>query len=196
MPHVLYNGTTSPFGRMTRVVGIELGIPVEERQIDVYTAEFLDTINPLRQIPTLETESGEVLYDSRVICRWFDSVSGRAKLIPAGNQWEVERRWALAIGVMEAGLQRRMEVVRPDGEKSGAQITKLEARIDRAVDRLEHEAPALRDAGVRMDAVATAVALEYTDFRYTRDWRARCPLLEAWLATFGARPSLVQTRPH
>lgn len=196
MPHVLYNGPTSPFGRMTRVVGLELGIPVEERQIDVYTAEFLDPINPLRQIPTLETESGEVLYDSRVICRWFDSVSGRAKLIPAERQWEVERRWALAIGVMEAGLLRRMEIVRPDGEKSGAQIAKLEVRIERALDRLEFEAPALRDAGLRMDAVATAVALEYTDFRFTRDWRARCPLLDAWLATFSVRPSLVQTRPH
>lgn len=196
MPHVLYNGPTSPFGRMTRVVGLELGIPVEERQIDVYTAEFLDPINPLRQIPTLETEDGEVLYDSRVICRWFDSISGRGKLIPADRQWEVERRWALAIGVMEAGLQRRMEILRPAGEKSAAQITKLEVRIDRALDRLEHEASDLRDAGLRMDAVATAVALEYTDLRFTREWRSRCPQLAAWLAAFGARPSFVQTRPH
>lgn len=196
MPHVLYNGPTSPFGRMTRVVGLELGIPVEERQIDVYTAEFLDPINPLRQIPTLETEDGEVLYDSRVICRWFDSISGRAKLIPADRQWEVERRWALAIGVMEAGLQRRMEIVRPAGEKSAAQIAKLEVRIVRALERLEHEAPALRDAALRMDAVAAAVALEYTDFRFTRDWRSRCPRLDEWLSDFSARPSFVQTRPH
>ena len=196
MPHVLYNGPTSPFGRMTRVVGLELGIPVEEREIDVYTAEFLDRLNPLRQIPTLETESGEVLYDSRVICRWFDSVSGRAKLIPADRQWEVERRWALAIGVMEAGLGRRMEIVRPEGEKSPNQIAKLEVRINRAINQLEVEAPALRDAGLRMDSVAAAVALEYTDFRYTRDWRARCPMLDAWLVAFSARPSLVQTRPH
>ncbi|MBX9964105.1 MAG: glutathione S-transferase N-terminal domain-containing protein [Burkholderiales bacterium] len=196
MPHVLYNGPTSPFGRMTRVVGLELGIPVEERQIDVYTAEFLDPLNPLRQIPTLETESGEVLYDSRVICRWFDSISDHRKMIPTEQQWEVERRWALAIGVMEAGLLRRMEVVRPEGEKSATQIAKLEVRIGRALDRLEQEAPALRDAGVRMDAVATAVALEYTDFRFTRDWRSRCPSLDAWLAPFSARPSLVQTRPH
>jgi glutathione S-transferase len=181
---------------MTRVVGLELGIPVEEREIDVYTAEFLDALNPLRQIPTLQTESGDVLYDSRVICRFFDSISGRTSLIPGDMRWEVERRWALAIGVMEAGLQRRMEIVRPDGEKSSGQIAKLEMRIDRAIDRLEAEAHALRDAGLRMDAVAAAVALEYTDFRYTRDWRARCPMLDEWLAAFGARPSFVQTRPH
>jgi glutathione S-transferase len=193
---VLYNGPTSPFGRMARVVGLELGIAVEERQIDVYKAEFLDALNPLRQIPTLETDDGEVLYDSRAICRYFDSISGRASLIPPDRQWAVERRWALAIGVMEAGLQRRMEILRPAGEKSPGQIVKLEARINRAIDRLEAEAPALRDAGLCMDAVAAAVALEYTDFRYTRDWRARSPLLEEWLDTFGARPSFAQTRPH
>ncbi len=181
---------------MTRVVGLELGIAVEERAIDVYTAEFLDKFNPLRQIPTLQTASGDVLYDSRVICRWFDSVSDRAKLIPVDHQWEVERRWALAIGLMEAGLGRRMEILRPEGEKSPGHIAKLEARIDRAIDQLELEAAALRDAGMRMDAIAAAVALEYTDFRYTRDWRARCPSLETWLAAFGTRPSLQTTRPH
>jgi len=181
---------------MTRVVGLELGIAVEERQTDVYTAEFLDALNPLRQIPTLETDNGEVLYDSRVICRWFDSISGRARLIPVDRQWEVERRWALAIGVMEAGLLRRMELVRADGERSPGQIAKLEVRIDRAIDRLEQEAPALGDGGLRMDTVAVAVALEYTDFRYTREWRARCPALTPWLAAYAERPSLVETRPH
>ncbi len=181
---------------MTRVVGLELGIPVEERHIDVYSADFLDVLNPLRQVPTLETETGVVLYDSRVICRWFDSISGRARLIPVDTQWEVERRWALALGIMEAGLLRRMETVRADQEKSPGHIAKLELRIDRAVERLELEAPALRDGGLRMDAVAAAVALEYTDFRYSRDWRARCPALASWLADYGERPSLVQTRPH
>lgn len=195
MPHVLYTGTTSPFGRMTRVVGLELGIAVEERLIDVYTAEFLDALNPLRQIPTLETEAGEVLFDSRVICRYFDSISGRPSLIPADRQWEVERRWALAIGVMEAGLQRRMELVRPESERSPGYIAKLETRIGRGIEQLDAEAPLLKNSALRMDAIAAAVALEYTDFRYTRDWRTRCPMLDAWLAAIAARPSFAQTRP-
>ncbi len=76
MPAILYNGPTSPFGRMARVVALELGIPMEERVIDVYTAEFLDAFNPLRQIPTLVTETGVPIYDSRVICSYFDAVSG------------------------------------------------------------------------------------------------------------------------
>lgn len=195
MPAILYSGPTSPFGRMARVVSLELGIAVEERVIDVYTAAFLDGLNPLRQIPTLVTDDGVTLYDSRVICMYFDACSGRASLVPAERRWEVETRWALALGLMEAGLQRRMEVIRPEAERNQGSVLKLEARIDRALLRLERESGALREADLRMDAIATAVALEYTDFRYTSEWRRGCPHLAAWLPQLAARPSMVQTRP-
>lgn len=196
MPAILYGGPTSPFARMARVVSLELDIPLEERVIDVYTAEFLDALNPLRQIPTLVTEAGVPIYDSRVICSYFDAVSGRATLIPGERRWEVETRWALSVGVMEAGLQRRMEIIRAATEKSPATIAKLEIRIDRALAQLEREAAALRGVGMRMDCIATAVALEYTDFRYTTEWRQSCPQLHGWLDGFARRPSMIQTRPR
>lgn len=192
---ILYNGPTSPFGRMAHAVALELGLPVEERTIDVYTAEFLDAINPLRQIPTLVLDDGAPVYDSRVICRHFDRLAGRP-LLPDSAGVDVERRWALAIGIMEAGLQRRMEVVRPEGEKSAAVIDKLAVRIRRALAAIEKEAALVEAAGVRMDTLAIAVALEYTDFRFTRDWRAACPRLARWLAAFGQRPCLLATRPR
>jgi glutathione S-transferase len=196
VPLILYNGPTSPFGRMTRVVAHELAVAIEERVIDVYTAEFLDAVNPLRQIPTLVTEAGQAIYDSRVICRYLDALFGKARLIPSARQWEIETRWALAIGVMEAGLQRRMEILRPAGEKSSGVISKLEIRIDRGIAQLEREADAFRNDAVRMDSIAIAVALEYTDFRYTTEWHTRCPKLNAWLEGFARRPSMMQTRPQ
>jgi len=196
MPAILYGGPTSPFARMARVVSLELGSQVEERVIDVYTAEFLEAHNPLRQIPTLVTEAGTAIYDSRVICRYLDSTSGKPSLFPPEGRWDVETRWSLAIGVMEAGLQRRMESVRPEGEKSPGTISKLQTRIDRALLHLEGEAAAIREAGVRIDSIATAVALEYTDFRYATEWRAHCPGLSAWLEGFARRPSMRRTRPQ
>ena len=77
---ILYNGPTSPFGRVARVVSLELGSAVEERVIDVYSATFLDDLNPLRQIPTLVLDDGQAIHDSRVICAYLDSVSGRPTL--------------------------------------------------------------------------------------------------------------------
>jgi glutathione S-transferase len=181
---------------MARVVSLELGIALEERVIDVYSADFLDALNPLRQIPTFVTETGATIYDSRVICEYFDSVSGKPSLIPTPHRWEVQTRWSLAIGVMEAGLQRRMELIRPEGEKSPGAIAKLEIRIDRALARLEHEAATIRQADIRMDAIAVAVALEYTDFRYQKQWRRSCPALAGWLEGFADRESMTRTRPQ
>lgn len=195
MPNVLYTGPTSPFGRMTSAVIRETRAPIEEQAIDVYTAEFLDPINPLRQIPTLVLDDGTAIYDSRVICRYADSLAAQS-LMGGDDGWQVETRWALAIGVMEAGLLRRMEILRPDGEKSTRVIDKLQIRIDRALTHLEQAAPALPRDDARIDAIAIAVALEYTDFRYTRDWRERSPRLGGWLAHYGERPSLAQTRPR
>jgi glutathione S-transferase len=192
---ILYNGPTSPFGRMARAAALELGLSVEERSIDVYTAKFLDAINPLRQIPTLVLDDAAPVYDSRVICRHFDALAGR-RLLPESAGVDVERRWALAIGTMEAGLLRRMELVRPPGEKSQAVIDKLAARILRALAALEQEAEVIEAAGMRMDTLAIAVALEYTDFRFTRDWRDACPRLARWLEAFGQRPCLLATRPR
>jgi glutathione S-transferase len=196
MPATLYNGPTSPFGRTARVVSLELGIAVDERVIDVYTAEFLDALNPLRQIPTLVTEAGAPIYDSRVICMYFDAMSGKPSLIPTERSWEIETRWSLALGVMEAGLQRRMEVLQTEGDKNSAKIAKLETRINRALLQLNRESEAFCDAGARMDAIAVAVALEYTDLRYTTEWRQRCTELAVWLEGFGRRRSMIQTRPN
>lgn len=195
MPHVLYTGPSSPFGRMAGVAIRETGVPIEERVVDVYTASFLDPINPLRQIPTLVLDNGTGLYDSRVICRYVDALAG-GRLMTAGNAWDVETRWSLAIGLMEAGLQRRMESLRPDGEKSASVTAKLGERIDRALLHLERAAALLPRDEARIDAIGIGVALEYTDFRYTRAWRERCPRLGAWLAHYAERPSMSQTRPR
>lgn len=193
---ILFNGPTSPFGRMTRVVALELGLAVEEKIIDVYTAEFLHDHNPLRQIPTLLLADGRAIYDSRVICAYFDSISGRPSLMPASDRWGTEVRTALAIGLMEAGLQRRMEIVRPDGEKSVGVIAKLEQRMDRAIDRLEALAEEIGAGDLRMDQIATACALGYTDFRRGPDWRRHCPRLDGWLDGFSRRGSMAETRPR
>jgi|TARA_B100000315_G_C14521631_1_gene561831 glutathione S-transferase len=71
----LFNGPTSPFGRMTKVAGIELGLDFKETVIDVYNATFLDQWNPLRQIPTLLVDDTQPIFDSLNICLFFDSLS-------------------------------------------------------------------------------------------------------------------------
>lgn len=68
---ILFNGPNTPFGRMALATALELGLKVENKVINVFDAEFLDAINPLRQIPTLLLDDGRAMFDSRVICGLF-----------------------------------------------------------------------------------------------------------------------------
>ncbi len=191
----LYNGTTSPFGRKVKVVALELGIDLTEETIQVTSAAFLDALNPLRQIPTLMLGDGTAIYDSDVICGYLNSLGSETDLIPAAGRWAVETRTALANGLMEAVLQRTMELNRPEAERSPAFIQKLEQRVGRAIPHLEGLASEIAAGPIRLDQIAVACALEYCDFRYPHDWRDRCPALAGWLEALSQRPSMVASRP-
>jgi glutathione S-transferase len=191
---ILLNGPNTPFGRMALVTALELGLAVENRVITVAAAEWLDAANPLRQIPTLLLDTGDPVFDSRVICTYFAMLAGAADLVPADVH--VQTRWALVLGLMEAGVARQMERIRPAGEQSPAAITACERRIGNSIARLEAEADAICDGLGRIDRIAAAAALDYIDFRYPHDWRAGAPRLAAWLADVLARPNRAATRPR
>lgn len=191
---ILLNGPNTPFGRMALVTALELGLPVENRVIAVATAEWLDAANPLRQIPTLLLDTGDAVFDSRVICSHFAALAGATGFVPADIR--VQTRWALVLGMMEAGVARQMERIRPAGLQSPAAIMACERRIAKAIARLEAEADEICGAFDRVDRVAAAAALDYIDFRYPHAWRVGAPRLAAWLADALRRPALAATRPR
>ncbi len=191
---ILFNGPNTPFGRMARVTALELGITVDNRVITVASADWLDAMNPLRQIPTLLLGDGAAVFDSRVICTYFATLAQAPDLVP--SEIRIQTRWALVLGLMEAGVSRQMERVRPAGEQSPTVIARAEQRIASAIARLEAEAEEICDGFGRIDRIATAAALDYTDFRYPNDWRRTAPRLGSWLAAVLDRPSMATTQPR
>jgi glutathione S-transferase len=191
----LYNDATSPFGRKILVAAAERDIPFDEVIVDCFAPGPLDAVNPLRQIPALVTDEGEALYDSDVILLYLDSTHGGAPLVPDEDCWAVLTRTALGNGLIEAVLYRVMELKRPASEQSPGFIAKMEERIARALARLEEIAGALSSDTLRADDITIACALEYTDFRYSEEWRSDCPSLGAWLEAIAARPSMTASVP-
>src|SRR5262249_56209238 len=63
-------------------------------------------LNPLNKIPTLVLDDGAVLYDSRVIAEYLDTLHDGPKLFPAdpAARWRALRRQALGDGLMEVIL--------------------------------------------------------------------------------------------
>jgi glutathione S-transferase len=192
----LYNGPTSPFGRKVSVLYRELGLTVDEVEIEVYQAEFLDALNPLRQIPTLELPSGQAIFDSTVISLYFMELANRPDLLPEADKWQVSTTCSLCDGLMEAVLARRMEILRPAAERSANTLEKLEGRIGRVVGSLAASLDRFSGDQLRLDRIAAACALEYTSFRFGAEWKDQHPSLAAWCEAFTARPSFLATAPR
>ena len=191
---VLYNGPTSPFARMTFVVGTELGIEFTDQTIDVYNAEFLDKLNPLRQIPTLAIDGKTAIYDSRSIFAYFDAISDKPSILP-GEDFEQATRISLFLSLTDACLQYRMASVLPEADRSEVSIEKLLVRINRTLDFIERNAPKTTSGPLRLEQIVAACTLEYIDYRYSTEWRNRCPQLDSWVNQFSNRPSMETSRP-
>lgn len=195
----LYYSPTSPFVRKVHIAAIELGLI---DNIDLITDRPYDETstvrerNPLGKIPTLITDDGSTLFDSHVICEYLDAFVPTPQLFPTtARRWSALRHQALADGVMEATLLRRLETLRPFNQQSVAWIERQSAAIVRSLSVLEAEAHTLAYA-FDIGAISVVCALGYLDLRY-RDltWRAHHPRLSDWFADVAKRPSITKTSP-
>ena len=192
---ILYNGPNSPFGRKTKITSLVQEINLEEKIINVYEADFLDKHNPIRKIPTLVI-NGLAIMDSDNICLYLDSISKKNTLFPKNKYWEIMSMTSIANGLMESVLERRMESIRPDNEKSINFINKQEIRIIRTIKWLENNWHNYNDSYLTMDQIAIACALDYTMFRFNNKWRTDNTKLNKWFNNFIKKDFMKSTEPR
>jgi glutathione S-transferase len=195
----LYGSLTSPYVRKVRIVLLEKQLPHEmtvEGPADA--AGNVARLNPLRAIPVLERDDGEVYFDSIVICEYLDSLNDSPRLYPAGGEprWQALRWHALGQGMMEATVARFVELRKPGEKQDAAQVTKHAARIWQALAFANERVPAsgsIQGAAIGIADIALGAALGYIDLRYAHDWRGRYPRLAAWFKPVSQRPSFTAT---
>tara|TARA_Y100001960_G_scaffold290279_1_gene330780 strand:+ start:31 stop:630 length:600 start_codon:yes stop_codon:yes gene_type:complete len=192
---ILYNGPNSPFGRKTKITSLVQEIKLEEKIINVYEADFLDKHNPIRKIPTLVVNKLAII-DSDNICLYLDSISKKNTLFPKKKYWEIMSMTSIANGLMESVLERRMEMIRPDSEKSNNFINKQEVRITRTISWLENNWNNYDDSYLTMDQIAIACALDYTIYRFNDKWRTHNTKLNKWFSNFLEKDFMKSTLPR
>ena len=192
---ILYNGPNSPFGRKTKITSLVQEINLEEKIINVYEADFLDKHNPIRKIPTLVVNKLAII-DSDNICLYLDSISKKNTLFPKKKYWEIIPMTSIANGLMESVLERRMEMIRPDSEKSNNFINKQEVRITRTISWLENNWNNYDDSYLTMDQIAIACALDYTIYRFNDKWRTHNTKLNKWFSNFLEKDFMKSTLPR
>jgi len=192
---ILYNGPNSPFGRKTKITSLVQEINLEEKIINVYESDFLDKHNPLRKIPTLVVNSLTIM-DSDNICLYFDSISKKNTLFPKKNYWQIMTLTSITNGLMESVLERRMETLRPDNEKSNNFINKQETRIIKTIKWLESNWDNYNENYLTMDQIAIACALDYTIFRFNDKWKVESTKLNKWFSEFIKKDFMKSTTPY
>ncbi len=191
----LYNGPNSPFGRKTKITAIIQEIKIEEKIIKVQEAKFLDNFNPLRKIPTLVIDNNQTIIDSDNICLYFDKISNKETLFDKKNYWQIMSTISVANGLMEAVLERRMELIRPLNEQSKSFVDKQEIRVFRTINWIEKNWNNFMNNKIFMDQISIACALEYTKFRFTDSWLKDCKKLSNWLDKFNKNGFMKETIP-
>jgi glutathione S-transferase len=152
--------------------------------------------NPLSKIPTLVCDDGTVLYDSPVICEYFDTLHSGPKLFPSEPKarFTALRRQALGDGMMDFLILWRGEGDR--AHQSDAHLSSFAAKRQATLASLEGEADSLAGSPFSIGHIAIGCALSYLDFRFSaQPWRDTHPRLAAWHVTFCARPSVKATEP-
>jgi len=199
----LHSSHTSPFVRKVLVVAKESGVenlfnadavvvsPIENN-------DSVDSKNPLGKIPVLELDDGSVLFDSRVICEYLDSLSESIVIFPANGpaRWQALQQQAMADGMMDAGIAARYETfMRPENLRWSDWSDGQRRKFTRAVDMLESQASSL-SGRIDIGTIAVACALGYLDFRFEdMQWRQGRSNLAAWFDEFNQRPSMQETIP-
>jgi len=199
----LHHNTASPYVRKVMAVAIETGL--DQRLETVNTAvspinphDDLNRSNPLGKIPALVLDDGTILYDSRVICEYLDTLHDGHRLFPFQGpaRWTALRRQALADGILDAAVNLRYETfLRPEAQRWATWIDNQRLKALRACDQLETEAGSLSGL-VDIGTLSIGCALGYLDFRFPDwGWREGRAALAGWHQVFNHRPSLAGTTP-
>jgi glutathione S-transferase len=146
---ILIGQYDSPF---VRRVGIALrlyGLPFEHRPWSTFgDADEIAPYNPLRRVPTLVLDSGEVLIESTAILDYLDERVGASKaMIAEGGP---RRREALKICALATGLgDKAVSLVYErllHREKSDVWMTRCATQISGVLDALEADRAGRRSA--------------------------------------------------
>jgi glutathione S-transferase len=197
MPILRYS-SASPYARKVRIVAELCGFGKDVELVNASASDPEDSLreqNPLGKIPVLVFANGDTLYDSRVICEYFDALAGGGRVFPADTaaRFEALRQQALGDGINDAALLIRYEqTARPEPLRDPQWIALQAGKVERGLADLERRPPA---GPPTIGHIAVACALGYQDLRFGGAWRETHKGLVAWLDEFSkAIPAFETTR--
>jgi glutathione S-transferase len=188
----------SPFARKVRIAAIETGL-IDRIEFTAATVapgqanEEYSKITPLKKLPVLILDNGDVILDSYVIVEYLDELAGGGKLIPASGpeRWKVKIDHSLLQGMLDSMLLCRYEnMVRPEPLRWKAWSDDHWNRAWTGMARFENK-PDVLSGPFNIAQIGLVCVLGYADFRFADSgWRKAYPKLDAFHQKMLERPSV------
>lgn len=199
----LIGSLTSPFVRKVRIVLAEKKLDYELILDNPWGDDALiNAHNPLGKVPCLIMDENGVLFDSRVIVEYLDTLSPVSRLIPPPGRERIEvKRWeATADGIMDAAAFVYTENNRrTEQQRSESMINRQLHKIKSALTYMEKnlsEQNYCMGANLGLADIAVGCALEYLDLRFPDiEWRTEHPKLAALQLRLSERTAFQATKP-
>ncbi|KWV60104.1 glutathione S-transferase [Bradyrhizobium macuxiense] len=187
----------SPFARKVRIAAIELGLidKIEFVPATVAPGQANDEyskITPLKKLPVLILDHGDVILDSYVIVEYLNELGG-GRLIPGygPRRWQVKTDHSLINGMLDSMLLCRYEkMVRPQGSAWPAWYDDHWNRAWTGMARFENR-PEVLNGPFDIAQIGLVCVLGYADFRFPDcGWRKAYPKLDAFNQKMLERPAV------
>jgi glutathione S-transferase len=201
-PVKIFYSATSPYVRKCLVVAQELGLRdrIELIPAAPHPVNRDPTVvarNPLGKVPTMITDDGAILYDSRVVCEYLNSLANGQLFPGAGSaRWTALVEQSLADGILDAAVLIRYETfARPEQLRWPEWISGQTEKVTSGLIEIERRAAGFAGR-IDIGMIAIGCALGYLDLRLASlAWRAQHRAAAAWYGQFGVRDSMLATRP-
>jgi glutathione S-transferase len=201
----LLGAVSSPYVRKVRIVMAEKKLEYQFLLEDVWAADTrIVESNPLGKVPCLLMETGEALYDSRVIVEYLDTLSPVGKLIPPSGRERTEVKvWeALADGLLDAAIAARLEAHwagRSEEQRSQVWIDRQLGKVQDSLSAMSRnlgDNPWCGGNHFSLADIAVGCALGYLDFRFPNiGWRNDFTNLDKLQEKLMQRASFQETSP-
>ena len=182
---ILYS-PASPYSNKVRMAAHYAGIAAESVLTDTASnPPELIANNPLGKIPTLITDGGKAIYDSRTIMHFLDRET-KGKLYPrnAEKRTDVEILEALCDGICDSLLAIVYEKrIHPPEKIHQPWIDKQWEKVVRGLDYLEANLPKTASK-LHGGHFALAAMLRYIELRFSGEWQRGRPKLKNWPKKF------------
>ncbi|MFZ6649019.1 glutathione S-transferase family protein [Undibacterium sp. TJN25] len=200
----LIGSLTSPYVRKVRIVMAEKKLDHTLLLEDVWAPDStIQQSNPLGKVPCLLMEDGLVMYDSRVIVEYLDTLTPVGKLIPANGRERAEVKcWeALADGIMDAAILIRLEKnQRTEALQSASWMDRQMKKVSAGLKAMSEglgESPFCTGNHLTLADISVACAVGWLSFRFPEiDWRGDYPNLAKLFDKLSERPSFKDTLPE